>query len=137
MLLLSKYLTLKHLVFRHFCFCISGIQIPTICVFKMFFAWNPICRVQQVHEKWVNIRTLLQTKLINVLNIHTNPDFKFLAECTVWVHQKLVSSTLFYIPCSTNIVFFCSFSSPSLCCVQILLTTNHPSRVIQIITTTH
>jgi len=47
--------------------------------------------VQQVHEKWVNIRTLLQTKLINVLNIHTNPDFKFLAECTEWVHQKLVS----------------------------------------------
>jgi hypothetical protein len=46
-------------------------------------------RVQQVHEKWVNIRTLLQTKLINVLNIHTNPDFKFLAECTEWVHQKL------------------------------------------------
>ncbi|TRY61232.1 hypothetical protein TCAL_08459, partial [Tigriopus californicus] len=45
--------------------------------------------VQQVHEKWVNIRTLLQTKLINVLNIHTNPDFKFLAECTEWVHQKL------------------------------------------------
>merc|ERR1719367_2493185 len=34
-------------------------------------------RVQQVHEKWVNIRTLLQTKLINILNIHTNPDFKF------------------------------------------------------------
>jgi hypothetical protein len=29
--------------------------------------------------------------LINVLNIHTNPDFKFLAECTEWVHQKLVS----------------------------------------------
>ena len=49
-------------------------------------------RVQQVHEKWVNIRTLLQTKLINILNIHTNPDFKFLAECTEWVHQKLVSS---------------------------------------------
>lgn len=47
--------------------------------------------MQQVHEKWVNIRTLLQTKLINVLNIHTNPDFKFLAECTEWVHQKLVS----------------------------------------------
>ena len=37
----------------------------------------------------MNIRTLLQTKLINVLNIHTNPDFKFLAECTEWVHQKL------------------------------------------------
>ena len=49
------------------------------------------CRVQQVHEKWVNIRTLLQTKLINILNIHTNPDFKFLAECTEWVAQKLVS----------------------------------------------
>ena len=49
-------------------------------------------RVQQVHEKWVNIRTLLQTKLINILNIHTNPDFKFLAECTEWVTQKLVSS---------------------------------------------
>merc|ERR1719367_61354 len=46
-------------------------------------------RVQQVHEKWVNIRTLLQTKLINILNIHTNPDFKFLAECTEWVAQKL------------------------------------------------
>nr|XP_040567606.1 plectin-like isoform X2 [Lepeophtheirus salmonis] len=46
-------------------------------------------RVQQVHEKWVNIRTLLQTKLINILNVHTNPDFKFLAECTEWVHQKL------------------------------------------------
>ena len=39
----------------------------------------------------MNIRTLLQTKLINILNIHTNPDFKFLAECTEWVHQKLVS----------------------------------------------
>ena len=51
-------------------------------------------RVQQVHEKWVNIRTLLQTKLINILNIHTNPDFKFLAECTEWVHQKLVSALL-------------------------------------------
>ena len=50
-------------------------------------------RVQQVHEKWVNIRTLLQTKLINILNIHTNPDFKFLAECTEWVHQKLVSAS--------------------------------------------
>ena len=48
-------------------------------------------RVQQVHEKWVNIRTLLQTKLINILNIHTNPDFKFLAECTEWVVKKLVS----------------------------------------------
>ena len=47
-------------------------------------------RVQQVHEKWVNIRTLLQTKLINILSIHTNPDFKFLAECTEWVAQKLV-----------------------------------------------
>merc|ERR1712170_155255 len=46
-------------------------------------------RVQQVHEKWVNIRTLLQTKLINILNIHTNPDFKFLAECTEWVAKKL------------------------------------------------
>lgn len=46
-------------------------------------------RVQQVHEKWVNMRTLLQTKLINILNIHTNPDFKFLAECTEWVSQKL------------------------------------------------
>ena len=45
-----------------------------------------------MHEKWVNIRTLLQTKLINILNIHTNPDFKFLAECTEWVHQKLVSA---------------------------------------------
>ena len=41
----------------------------------------------------MNIRTLLQTKLINILNIHTNPDFKFLAECTEWVHQKLVSLT--------------------------------------------
>ena len=50
-------------------------------------------RVQQVHEKWVNIRTLLQTKLLNVLNIHTNPDFKFLAECTEWVAQKLVRYT--------------------------------------------
>ncbi len=49
--------------------------------------------MQQVHEKWVNIRTLLQTKLINILNIHTNPDFKFLAECTEWVHQKLVSAS--------------------------------------------
>ena len=39
----------------------------------------------------MNIRTLLQTKLINILNIHTNPDFKFLAECTEWVAQKLVS----------------------------------------------
>ena len=38
------------------------------------------------------MRTLLQTKLINILNIHTNPDFKFLAECTEWVSQKLVSS---------------------------------------------
>ena len=60
--------------------------------------WDLIChrrlRVQQVHEKWVNIRTLLQTKLINILNIHTNPDFKFLAECTEWVHQKLVSASL-------------------------------------------
>jgi len=46
-------------------------------------------RVQQVHEKWVNIRTLLQTKLIGILSIHTNPDFKFLAECTEWVSQKL------------------------------------------------
>eukprot|EP00092_Neocalanus_flemingeri_P021691 GFUD01023529.1.p1 GENE.GFUD01023529.1~~GFUD01023529.1.p1 ORF type:complete len:5553 (+),score=1484.06 GFUD01023529.1:557-17215(+) len=46
-------------------------------------------RVQQVHEKWVNIRTLLQTKLINILSIHTNPDFKFLAECTEWVAKKL------------------------------------------------
>ena len=53
----------------------------------------PFLRVQQVHEKWVNIRTLLQTKLINILNIHTNPDFKFLAECTEWVAQKLVSLT--------------------------------------------
>lgn len=53
----------------------------------------PFLRVQQVHEKWVNIRTLLQTKLINILSIHTNPDFKFLAECTEWVAQKLVSST--------------------------------------------
>ena len=51
----------------------------------------PFPRVQQVHEKWVNIRTLLQTKLINILSIHTNPDFKFLAECTEWVAQKLVS----------------------------------------------
>ncbi len=49
--------------------------------------------MQQVHEKWVNIRTLLQTKLINILNIHTNPDFKFLAECTEWVAQKLVRFT--------------------------------------------
>ena len=56
----------------------------------MFSLWG-LCRVQQVHEKWVNIRTLLQTKLSNILNIHTNPDFKFLAECTEWVHQKLVS----------------------------------------------
>eukprot|EP00090_Calanus_glacialis_P003456 TRINITY_DN1255_c0_g1_i12.p1 TRINITY_DN1255_c0_g1~~TRINITY_DN1255_c0_g1_i12.p1 ORF type:complete len:5152 (+),score=1465.32 TRINITY_DN1255_c0_g1_i12:61-15516(+) len=46
-------------------------------------------RVQQVHEKWVNIRTLLQTKLINILSIHTNADFKFLAECTEWVAKKL------------------------------------------------
>lgn len=53
-------------------------------------------RVQQVHEKWVNIRTLLQTKLINILNIHTNPDFKFLAECTEWVAKKLVSSARSY-----------------------------------------
>jgi hypothetical protein len=62
-------------------------------------------RVQQVHEKWVNIRTLLQTKLINILNIHTNPDFKFLAECTEWVHQKLVS---FRNP--TNPLYICLFS---------------------------
>ena len=55
-----------------------------------------IYRVQQVHEKWVNIRTLLQTKIINVLNIHTNPDFKFLAECTEWVHQKLVRASIYY-----------------------------------------
>ena len=60
-------------------------------------------RVQQVHEKWVNIRTLLQTKLINILNIHTNPDFKFLAECTEWVHQKLVSPTFRSF---TNKIFF-------------------------------
>ena len=33
--------------------------------------------------------TLLQTKLINILSIHTNPDFKFLAECTEWVAKKL------------------------------------------------
>ena len=60
-----------------------------ISVYNTLFS---ICfRVQQVHEKWVNIRTLLQTKLINILNIHTNPDFKFLAECTEWVAQKLVS----------------------------------------------
>lgn len=61
-------------------------------------------RVQQVHEKWVNIRTLLQTKLINILNIHTNPDFKFLAECTEWVHQKLVSQK------ATNVTNICLFS---------------------------
>lgn len=48
-------------------------------------------RVQQVHEKWVNVRTLLQNKLINVVNIHVNPDFKFLAECTEWVQKKYVS----------------------------------------------
>ena len=53
-------------------------------------------RVQQVHEKWVNIRTLLQTKLINILSIHTNPDFKFLAECTEWVAAKLVSTEHHY-----------------------------------------
>lgn len=58
--------------------------------FYMIFNLNVHYRVQQVHEKWVNIRTLLQTKLINVLNIHTNPDFRFLAECTEWVYQKLV-----------------------------------------------
>ena len=63
-------------------------------------------RVQQVHEKWVNIRTLLQTKIINVLNIHTNPDFKFLAECTEWVHQKLVR-VYFY---QYLLTFFYSFS---------------------------
>merc|ERR1712062_390640 len=63
-------------------------------------------RVQQVHEKWVNIRTLLQTKLINILNIHTNPDFKFLAECTEWVHQKLVSCQRSNF---TNSNFFLSF----------------------------
>ena len=57
---------------------------------KILFCY--FSRVQQVHEKWVNIRTLLQTKLINILNIHTNPDFKFLAECTEWVTKKLVSS---------------------------------------------
>ena len=63
-------------------------------------------RVQQVHEKWVNIRTLLQTKLINILNIHTNPDFKFLAECTEWVHQKLVSCQRSNF---INSIFFLSF----------------------------
>ena len=43
-----------------------------------------------MHEKWVNIRTLLQTKLINILNIHTNPDFKFLDEwCAYQVRTKM------------------------------------------------
>ena len=62
-----------------------------------------------MHEKWVNIRTLLQTKLINILNIHTNPDFKFLAECTEWVAQKLVSSPTTDVTntniCSTGLVY--------------------------------
>lgn len=64
---------------------------PVILVLPGLLTVPSPSRVQQVHEKWVNIRTLLQTKLINILNIHTNPDFKFLAECTEWVHQKLVS----------------------------------------------
>lgn len=68
-----------------------------------------VFRVQQVHEKWVNIRTLLQTKLINILNIHTNPDFKFLAECTEWVHQKLVSP----ISSSTNPLFSLLIKGPT------------------------
>ena len=60
-------------------------------ILNFFIECKTFRRVQQVHEKWVNIRTLLQTKLINILNIHTNPDFKFLAECTEWVAKKLVS----------------------------------------------
>ena len=66
-------------------------QTYTIVQAQKYIQTLPFCRVQQVHEKWVNIRTLLQTKLINILNIHTNPDFKFLAECTEWVTKKLVS----------------------------------------------
>ena len=69
----------------HDYFLSTKIIFDTLCSILMFY------RVQQVHEKWVNVRTLLQTKLINILNIHTNPDFKFLAECTEWVVKKLVS----------------------------------------------
>ncbi|CAL1283114.1 unnamed protein product [Larinioides sclopetarius] len=68
-------------------------------------------RVQQLHERFLNLRMIFQTRLLNVLAtrslkseekkvskprplsleklIETNKHFKFLQECIDWVHNKL------------------------------------------------
>lgn len=68
-------------------------------------------RVQQLHERFLNLRMIFQTRLLNVLTarslkneekkvtkprplsleklIETNKHFKFLQECIDWVHNKL------------------------------------------------
>lgn len=72
-------------------------------------------RVQRIHQRWLSIRAVFQTRLLEALPSLTAPDsgrssrsslearlfetnehFRFLRECSEWVRTKLVSAALFF-----------------------------------------
>lgn len=84
----------------------------------LYLIFPPLFRVQQLHERYLNLRMNFQNRLLHVLAtrtlkvaekkvskpcplsleklIETNKSFKFLQECIDWVHNKLVSYKSFY-----------------------------------------
>lgn len=68
-------------------------------------------RVQQIHQRWMSMRTLYQSRLLELLTkignspasrsslearlFETNGDFRQLRECSEWVRSKLVKRSLF------------------------------------------
>lgn len=101
----------NHSIFKKFMFCSF---YPTMCLSSFFLFF----RVQQLHERYLNLRMNFQNRLLHVLAtrtlkvvekkvskpcplsleklIETNKSFKFLQECIDWVHNKLVSLKYFY-----------------------------------------
>ena len=73
-------------------------------------------RVQRIHQRWMSIRTLFQSRLLDLLPSLTGPDanrssrsslearlfetnehFRFLRECSEWIRAKLVSFCFVFI----------------------------------------
>ncbi len=85
-------------------------------------------RVQRIHQRWMSIRTLFQSRLLDVLPgllapvsrssmearlFESNEHFRYLRECSEWVRSKLVSGcndpSCMYTGSETNEPHFWAF----------------------------
>ena len=87
-----------------------------------------IGRVQRIHQRWLSIRTVFQTRLLDVLPTLTAPDpnrtsrsslearlfetnehFRFLRECSEWIRTKLVFFLKFCKQLVNKVIFIIFF----------------------------